>query len=421
MSFYVVANGRESRVAIDLLSIYPQLGFVSRVIDNIPVAEVSYTRSAGPLTVGESVLRTLFEQNLAGGDIVIVGVDADTDIGDGVRMRVEAGRQRFLPRPNAPGIIDAGILYDTSDCNGGGYIVFGVSGECVPFPTPVLLLHELAHCLFPETAETAVREQRAIPVENQFRAERGLPLRGASGGGCRVDAQSRGLCGSDAGSSSTPSQNTSGFTGRIQCFIASAAKGGPNAPEVRELRRLRDDYLIRTSWGRSFFERFYRHYYSFAPAVAAMTQEDDEFRSYIGWGLVDPLLAYLRLIVALPELEAESADYLDRSGTLRQIIDDAHQWLDRIELPCNFAGMSVQATATELALLFQYRIRSAEDRLRYLTALREGGSIPLVGDKAELRAANLLLMRHGMSFEDRATIVGEAYARVRSIAGCGCD
>jgi len=53
------------------------------------------------------------------------------------------------------------------------------------------------------------------------------------------------------------------------CFIATAAFGDIDAPQVRLLREMRDRSLLKTEWGR----RFVRFYYRWSPPVAAWLKE----------------------------------------------------------------------------------------------------------------------------------------------------
>jgi subtilisin family serine protease len=53
------------------------------------------------------------------------------------------------------------------------------------------------------------------------------------------------------------------------CFIATAAFGDIDAPQVRLLREMRDRYLLKTGWGRQFVSFYYR----WSPPVAAWLKE----------------------------------------------------------------------------------------------------------------------------------------------------
>jgi hypothetical protein len=53
------------------------------------------------------------------------------------------------------------------------------------------------------------------------------------------------------------------------CFIATAAYGDIDAPQVRLLREMRDRALLKTSWGRGFVKFYYR----WSPPVAAWLKE----------------------------------------------------------------------------------------------------------------------------------------------------
>lgn len=52
------------------------------------------------------------------------------------------------------------------------------------------------------------------------------------------------------------------------CFIATAAYGDADAPEVLELRRFRDEVLLQHFWGRAFVRTYYRMSPPFARIIA---------------------------------------------------------------------------------------------------------------------------------------------------------
>ncbi|MCG8432065.1 MAG: hypothetical protein MJA29_12950 [Candidatus Omnitrophica bacterium] len=61
------------------------------------------------------------------------------------------------------------------------------------------------------------------------------------------------------------------------CFIATAACGSYEAPEVITLRAFRDQHLLRRPWGRSLVDFYYRH----SPAMAAYMAEREMLRKTV--------------------------------------------------------------------------------------------------------------------------------------------
>jgi hypothetical protein len=60
-----------------------------------------------------------------------------------------------------------------------------------------------------------------------------------------------------------------------KCFIATAAYGGPEMPEVEFFRKWRDESLMTTPWGRSFT----RLYYAVSPRIASVVAHSDLLKS----------------------------------------------------------------------------------------------------------------------------------------------
>ncbi|MGE5308017.1 MAG: putative Ig domain-containing protein [Deltaproteobacteria bacterium] len=78
---------------------------------------------------------------------------------------------------------------------------------------------------------------------------------------------------SAAGSTGTASSGSGGGGGGGGggCFIATAAYGTPDAPDVMVLRRFRDKCLMTTGWGRGFVRFYYRH----SPSIACKIEHND--------------------------------------------------------------------------------------------------------------------------------------------------
>ena len=76
------------------------------------------------------------------------------------------------------------------------------------------------------------------------------------------------------------------------CLIATAAYGSELAPQVQQLRELRDNSLARTDAGQGFMEWFNVIYYSFSPAVADYERENPAFRDMVRL-FVTPMISIL--------------------------------------------------------------------------------------------------------------------------------
>lgn len=77
------------------------------------------------------------------------------------------------------------------------------------------------------------------------------------------------------------------------CAVATAAHGDPDAPEVRVLRALRDEYLLEHAPGRAFVAAYYRH----APPLARWIEEREWARAATR-ALLAPPVAVSRLLLA---------------------------------------------------------------------------------------------------------------------------
>ena len=79
------------------------------------------------------------------------------------------------------------------------------------------------------------------------------------------------------------------------CLIATAAYGSELAPQVQQLRELRDAKLLQTESGKSFMKSFNEYYYIFSPIIADYERENPLFKETVKISLT-PLISTLSLL-----------------------------------------------------------------------------------------------------------------------------
>ena len=79
------------------------------------------------------------------------------------------------------------------------------------------------------------------------------------------------------------------------CLIATAAYGSELAPQVQQLREIRDNQLMNTESGKSFMSGFNELYYTFSPTIADMERESPMFKEIVKAGLT-PMLSTLAIM-----------------------------------------------------------------------------------------------------------------------------
>jgi len=79
------------------------------------------------------------------------------------------------------------------------------------------------------------------------------------------------------------------------CLIATATYGSELAPQVQQLRELRDNSLLETESGLVFMESFNQFYYSFSPTIADLERENPVFKEIVKL-TITPLLSSLSLL-----------------------------------------------------------------------------------------------------------------------------
>ena len=113
--------------------------------------------------------------------------------------------------------------------------------------------------------------------------------------------------GDDAGQDSEPDGAAAGDGGG--CLIATAAFGSELAPQVQQLRELRDNTVLATASGTAFMSGFNSIYYAFSPSVADIQRENPAFREATQV-LLTPMLSSLSLLEhAGIDTEAEMLGY----------------------------------------------------------------------------------------------------------------
>ena len=79
------------------------------------------------------------------------------------------------------------------------------------------------------------------------------------------------------------------------CLIATASYGSELAPQVQQLRELRDNTVLQTKSGSVFMTAFNQFYYSFSPMIADYERENPVFKEAVKL-TITPLLASLTLL-----------------------------------------------------------------------------------------------------------------------------
>ncbi len=79
------------------------------------------------------------------------------------------------------------------------------------------------------------------------------------------------------------------------CLIATAAFGSELAPQVQQLRELRDSTLLQTTSGSAFMTGFNQFYYSFSPTISDLERENPMFKETVKLAIT-PLITSLSLL-----------------------------------------------------------------------------------------------------------------------------
>ena len=79
------------------------------------------------------------------------------------------------------------------------------------------------------------------------------------------------------------------------CLIATATYGSELAPQVQQLREIRDNALLQTESGSTFMTGFNQFYYSFSPTIADWERESPVFKETVKLAIT-PLLTSLSIL-----------------------------------------------------------------------------------------------------------------------------
>jgi len=79
------------------------------------------------------------------------------------------------------------------------------------------------------------------------------------------------------------------------CLIATATYGSELAPQVQQLRELRDNHLLQTETGSAFMESFNSIYYSFSPTIADLERQSPIFKEIVRLSIT-PLVSSLSIL-----------------------------------------------------------------------------------------------------------------------------
>jgi len=94
---------------------------------------------------------------------------------------------------------------------------------------------------------------------------------------------------------SSPTQSSSSNEKGGGCLIATATYGSEMAPQVQQLRELRDNQLLQTASGTAFMNTFNDFYYSFSPIIADYERENPYFKEAVKLAIT-PMISSLSLM-----------------------------------------------------------------------------------------------------------------------------
>lgn len=153
------------------------------------------------------------------------------------------------------------------------------------------------------------------------------------------------------------------------CLIATAAYGSELAPQVQNLREIRDKLVLTTDSGRWFISAFNQVYYVFSPTVADMQRENPILKNTMSL-LIQPMLISLGLM-----------EYVD--SELKVFVYGVFVIL-----------FNIATYVMGPALALMWLLRYAKKRL---TTNKKGTQAPVCETKKYHDDKNVRLLAHGLS------------------------
>jgi len=170
----------------------------------------------------------------------------------------------------------------TSDINGEFVLKFKVPNNISPGDLDIVTNVELDGQSFTETKQV---EATTAPKSNEPVCGTGTILKD---GMCVVDD-------TKTTSKTTPELSSEKSSKGGGCLIATATYGSEMAPEIQQLRELRDNSLLQTESGTSFMRMFNDVYYSFSPIIADYERENPLFKEMVKIAIT-PMITSLSLM-----------------------------------------------------------------------------------------------------------------------------
>ena len=144
------------------------------------------------------------------------------------------------------------------------------------------------------------------------------------------------------------------------------------------LQQFRDPVLRHTRWGNQVFSELAKYYYRVSPAISDEMNRDPELRRALHFGIVEPWMNYIKLMMARPDLKSIDLDGVDPelAAFLRQFQELGDRWIGGLELPLQFRGRNPFESVEELNIVLGL-VLLRTDGNTYLEKLVKTGELPI--------------------------------------------